>query len=201
MSDAKLSSGREVTETLPGFHVEPAIPSKRRRKKIYHIDKKALGKAVKAARFAAGWNKLGDQGKCEVRLGFSQGVLSGIETGKSGMSMETLIPICVEFHTLPDVLLGLPNTMPPPGGPSNGKGVPWKKAIGPRVDFCMKIRKLSPRQLAEITGLSVGTIHAIARGDDSVSVETLGALSLALEVPAWWLLGFPSFGSNDSRPS
>jgi mannose-6-phosphate isomerase-like protein (cupin superfamily)/DNA-binding XRE family transcriptional regulator len=63
-----------------------------------------------------------------------------------------------------------------------------RPCVGPQVRRLRKERELTLAQVAQRTGLNVGYLSQIENDKASPSLETLGALGAALDVPITWFL-------------
>ena len=63
-----------------------------------------------------------------------------------------------------------------------------RPCVGPQVRRLRRERELTLAQVAQRTGLNVGYLSQIENDKASPSLETLGALAAAMEVPITWFL-------------
>lgn len=146
-----------------------------------------LGKNIREARIAAGWKK---QSEFERDCGLKASVLSHIEKGTRGPSLNTFVRICRVLRIRPDVLLGLPALVRTEGDFPIGKEEDWREVIGSRMRYSRERAGLTCKRLGALAGLSGMSISQIENGRGFPSLEALAALSVALKVPAFRLLGF-----------
>lgn len=140
------------------------------------------------------------QYELERLAGLQPSVLSHVEKAKRGTSIDTLVRLCKALRESPDWLLGLPQAKVPAHAPVNTKDAEWRATIGPRLRFCRERKGLSQAALATRCGMAANTISQLEAGSRFTSVGKLVVLCIYLDVPARWVLGFPSFAPPPARP-
>lgn len=118
-------------------------------------------------------------------LNKSAGFISTIETGRCGLSENTLNDICSIFGIDKGWLLKGEGTMFPPG---SEKSVANKEEAGDRVRKVRKDNNLTQEQFAKKIGYSMVMIHLVETGKATPTNDFLSQISSVFGISYNWLL-------------